>query len=94
MILPHPESDLTTNIMVMAADIVRCLKKRQAYVLAETLMDEFLKQDKRRTPNMFANSVTFLYAFGYIEQSGFRLRLVESKARQPEQLTLDMPRHA
>lgn len=95
MIFPHPESDLSLNIMVVAADVVRLLKKRNAFVLAESLMDEFLKKDKRRTPEMFINSVTFLFAFGYIEQSGYRLRLDESAAtRRPAQLSLDIPQNA
>lgn len=95
MILPHPESDLSLNIMVVAADIVELLKKRSTFVLAESLMDEFLKKDKRRTPEIFINSVTFLFAFGYIEQSGYRLRLDESAAiRRPAQLSLGNQKNA
>lgn len=94
MILPHPESDLSLNIMVMATDIVRFLKKRSTFVLAESLMDDFLKKDQRRTPDMFLNSVTFLYAFGYIEQKGYRLRLAESSIRKLKQLSLDLSPNA
>lgn len=91
MILPHPESDLSLNIMVVAADVVRLLKKRRTFVLVESLMDEFLKNDARRTPEMFINSVTFLFAFGFIEQSGYRLRLDERAAiRRSTQLSLDI----
>lgn len=94
MILPHPESDLSLNIMVMAADIIGFLKKRRNYVLAVLLMDDFLKKDKRRTPDMFINSVTFLYALGYIKQDNLRLRLDDSAIRKVEQLSFELPPHA
>lgn len=94
MILPHPESDLSMNIMVMAADIIRFLKKRGSFVLAALLMEDFLKKDKRRTPDMFINSVTFLFALGYIEQENSRLRLDESAIHRVEQLSFEMPPYA
>ncbi len=90
MILPHPESDLSLNIIVMAADVICLLKKKRAFVLVESLMNDFLKKDKRRTPEMFINSVTFLFTFGYIEQSGYRLRLDEKAIKQPQQFSLNI----
>jgi len=81
MILPHPESDLSLNVMVMAADVVRTLKKYQNFTFTDRLIDDFIKRDPRRTPEMFINSVTFLFAFGYIEQSGYKLRLDERNMR-------------
>ena len=75
MILPHPESDLSLNVMVMAADIVRVLKKHRDFTFVDRLMEDFIRLDPRRTPEMFINSATFLFAFGYIEQSGYKLRL-------------------
>lgn len=94
MILPHPESDLSMNIMVMATDIIRFLKKRGSFVLAALLMEDFLKKDKRRTPDMFINSVTFLFALGYIEQENSRLRLEESAIHRVEQLSFEIPHRA
>ncbi|MFT3959979.1 hypothetical protein [Propionivibrio sp.] len=82
------------NIMVMAADIIRFLKKRGSFVLAALLMEDFLKKDKRRTPDMFINSVTFLFALGYIEQENSRLRLDESAIHRVEQLSFEMPPYA
>ena len=59
-------------------------------MLVESLMNDFLKKDKRRTPEMFINSVTFLFTFGYIEQSGYRLRLDEKAIKQPQQFSLNI----
>jgi len=75
MILPHPESDLSLNIMVMATDIVKMLKKNSNFHLVEELMQNFLEKDKKRTPDMFLNSLTFLYSFGLVEQKGYRVKL-------------------
>ena len=75
MILPHPESDLNLNIMVMAADIVNMLNRNSNFHLVEELMQNFLEKDKKRTPDMFLNSLTFLYSFGLIEQKGYRVKL-------------------
>jgi hypothetical protein len=76
--------------MVVAADVVELLGKRRQYVLTESLLRDFLKRDSRRTPEMFTNSVAFLYAFDLIEQDGYRLRLC-SKSSRPHQLALEMP---
>ena len=56
MIIPQPESDLSLNIMVTAADIIKLLKKRPEYVIVDVLLKSYLKADKRRTPEMFFNS--------------------------------------
>ena len=75
MIRPHPESDLYLNIMVMAADIVKRAKRNSKFHLVEDLMQNFLEKDKKRTPDMFLNSLTFLYSLGLVEQKGYRVKL-------------------
>jgi hypothetical protein len=82
MILPHPESDLSLNVMVMASDIASILAKRPGFVFEETLMKEFVKLDSRRSPDMFVDCLTFLYAFDYLERTGHRIRLKESALRK------------
>lgn len=75
MILAHPESDLSLNIMVMGADLIRIMAPRKTSIFVEGLLKEFLKGDKRRTPDMFVNALSFLYAFGYVERVDHRVRL-------------------
>jgi hypothetical protein len=75
MILPHPESDLSLNIMVLGVDIVKKLKSNSGFHLIENLMEGFLKKDKKRTPDMFINTLTFLYAVGLIELKGYKIKL-------------------
>ena len=75
MILPHPDSNFSLNLMVLGADIIKHLKKEKGYILVEKAIDHFTKQDIKRTPAMFLNALTFLYALGFIEKKGYRIRL-------------------
>jgi hypothetical protein len=75
MILPHPESDLSMNIMVVGTDIVRFLKNRK-FVLLEDVLADFIKKDPKRTPDLFFNTLTFLYSCGFIDKKGYKVRLV------------------
>jgi len=81
MILPHPESDLSLNIIVLGTDIIHLLKSRD-YILVEDLMNGFLKGNKKRTPDMFLDTLTFLYTCGLIEKQNYRIRLIEKKTVQ------------
>jgi hypothetical protein len=84
MILPHPESDLRANIMVVGADIIRMIKKNRSeggYVLIESLLDIFLKKDSsnKRTPDMFLNTLTFLFMMGVLERKGYKIKLIDTE---------------
>lgn len=81
MILPHPESDLRLNIMVLGADLIEQLKG-QDFVLVESLLEKFLKKGTKRTPDMFFNSLTFLFSCGIIERKDYRVKLVVKSIKQ------------
>jgi len=83
MILPHPESDLSMNIMVLGTDIVRLLKKRE-FVLLEDVLADFVKKDAKRTPDLFFNTLTFLYSCGLIDNKGYKIRLTPQITKQLE----------
>jgi len=83
MILPHPESDLSVNIMVLGTDIVRSLKKRD-FVLVEDVLTSFMKSGNKRTPDMFLNTLTFLYSCGLIAKRGYKIKLTSRKMEQIE----------
>ena len=83
MILAHPESDLSVNIMVLGAGIVRLLKDRD-FVLIEDVLENFVKSGSKRTPDMFLNTLTFLYSCGIIEKKGYKIKLMIRQARQME----------
>jgi hypothetical protein len=79
MILPHPESDLNLNLMVVGVDIVDILKKNgkdSGYVLIETVLTDFLKRDKKRTPDLFVFSLVFLFSVGLIERKDYKIKLI------------------
>lgn len=79
MILPHPESDLNLNLMVVGVDIVDILKKRgkdSEYVLIESVLTDFLKEDKKRTPDLFVFSLVFLFSVGLIERKDYKIKLI------------------
>jgi hypothetical protein len=75
MILPHPETDFSTNILVVATDIIKELKQHKRTVLLEKVMQSFLKKDIKRTPDLFIKSLVFLYSFGLIEYDNFKIKL-------------------
>lgn len=75
MILPHPESDLSLNTMVLGAEIIHFLKGR-GFVFIEDVLKKFIKSDSKRTPDMFLNTLTFLYSCDLIEKKGYRIKLI------------------
>lgn len=81
MILPHPESDLRLNILVLGADLIEQLKG-QDFVLVESLLEKFLKKGAKRTPDMFFNSLTFLFSCGVIERREYKIKLVVKNIKQ------------
>ncbi len=76
MILPHPETDFSTNILVVSADIIKELKRHKKTVLLEKIMQSFLNSDIKRTPGLFIKSLVFLYSFGIIEYDNYKVKLV------------------
>lgn len=69
MILPQPEADLSLNIMVVGADIIKILIKSKDEVTVETILKKFLSEDNRRTHRLFFDSMTFLYILGIVEEN-------------------------
>lgn len=85
MIVPHPESDLRLNLMVLGAEIIRILQTKNnkgKLILVENILREFLKPDERRTPDLFIYSLLFLYSIGLIEQDGYKIKLVPRNQTQ------------
>ena len=82
MILPHPETDFSTNILVVATDIIKELKQQQKTVLLEKVMQSFLNKDIKRTPDLFIKSLVFLYSFGLIEYDNYKVRLILRTRKQ------------
>lgn len=83
MILPHPESDLSINIMVLGADVLKLLRGRD-FILVEDLMLSFLQGNKKRTPDMFLNTLAFLFACGLIERKKYKVKLTTCQSEQRE----------
>lgn len=78
MIIPHPESDMKLNIMVLGSEIIKIMKSRvkdERYILVENILTDFLKEDERRTPDLFMYSLIFLYSVGLIDQRGYKVKL-------------------
>lgn len=75
MILAEPESDLTLNLLVVAADMIKILKKSKDFIFIDTLLDKFVELDKRRTKDLFYLSITILFSLGAIEMSNHMVRL-------------------
>ena len=91
MILAHPDSDLRKNLMVVGTDIVKILsakKRKENFALVEDVMEEFLLASDHRTPDMFLNSLSFLFAMGIIERNEYKIKLCIKNKNLPVQKTL------
>lgn len=75
MILPHPESVLKLNIIVLGADLLEMLQEHKKPLLVERALATFLKEDADRTPYHFFDVLTFLYSIGAIDHIDYRLVL-------------------
>ena len=85
MILPQPESNLKTNLMVLGADIISIMSNspfKNRYAFVDDVMQKFLKKDRERTPDLFLYSLTFLYTLGSIEKMGYKIKLVKKEYTQ------------
>lgn len=79
MILPHPESNLKTNLMVLGADIINIMSSspfKNKYSVVDDIMSKFLKKDKDRTPDLFLYALTFLHTIGSIEKKEYKIKLI------------------
>lgn len=76
MIIPHPESDMSMNLMVVASDILSILRDKKEYVLVDKILKEFINKDIRRNPDMFFNAVTFLFSLGIITEQNYKMRII------------------
>lgn len=87
MIIPHPENDIKLNIMVLGSDIIKIMKskgKEEKFILVENILNEFLKVDERRTPDLFIYTLVFLYSIGLIDQKGYKIKLIPQITKQPK----------
>jgi hypothetical protein len=82
MITPQPESDLSMNVMVVGSDIIKILKKAKDYSIIEDLLTKFLKLDKRRTPELFFDAITFLFTIGIITEDKYKVRLKNAQTQK------------
>lgn len=82
MIIPQPEADLSLNIMIVGADIIKILKDKKNYIIIDDLLKEFLIKDKKRTHTLFFDTVTFLYSLDLIAINNYKVRLNYDKTQQ------------
>jgi len=82
MIIPHPESDMSMNLMVVASDILSILRSKKEYVLVDKVFKEFIKKDARRTPDMFFNAVTYLFSLGIVKEQNYKMRIIDGNTQK------------
>jgi len=76
MLIPHPESDLTRNILVLGAEILAILKRKESFTVIEEAMEVFLNKNPQRTPELFLDALTSLYVAGLLEVQGYKTKAV------------------
>jgi len=75
MISPQIESDMSLNIMVLGAGIIKILKKNGRIMITEHLLQKFLEMDTRRRFSMFFETLSFLYTIGFIQEENYKIKL-------------------
>jgi hypothetical protein len=75
MIIPQPEADLSNNAIVVGADLLDILRKKENYVIVDDLLETFLKRGKTRSTNLFFNTIVLLYSLGLIEEHNYKIRV-------------------
>jgi hypothetical protein len=76
MLAPQPESNLSLNTLVLAADILGILKGKKSYVVIEEVMEAFLSANSKRTPDSFIEALTFLFAVELVDIRGYKIKVV------------------
>ncbi len=82
MILPEPESDLRMNILILGNEILGELIKNNNAMFIEDLLIKFLKKDIKRTPKLFMDAITTLYALDLIDIKGYKIKVVKHDKAQ------------
>lgn len=77
MIIPQPESDLSMGILVLGAEIISAIRSsKNQQMIIEDLLKQFMLSDIRRSPVLFFNTLTFLYAIGIIKEENYKVRII------------------
>lgn len=81
MLIPHPESNIGLNILVLGAEIIQVLNEKSfkdKFCIVDDVLESFLKYNTSATTDSFLYSLTFLHLIGCIERKGYRIKLVKS----------------
>lgn len=73
--LPQPDSNLSSNQLVLGAELITILRAKGRPVVIETALREFVAASPGRTPSLFMRTLTFLYSIGLIECEGYNVKL-------------------
>jgi hypothetical protein len=74
MLKPNTETDLSLSIMYLGSEIISILPQNK-YIYIEDILKKFLEADKRRSPDNFLDTLTFLYSLGLIDNTGYKIKL-------------------
>lgn len=75
MIIPQPEADLSLNIIVVGADIIKILIKSKEGEPVESIIEKFLSEDNKRAHQLFFDAMTFLYILGAVEENNNTIKV-------------------
>ena len=82
MIIPQAESDLSLNVIVVGADIIKTLKNHKCNsMIVEDLMRLFLAKDKRRSKKLFFETLIFLYSLEIVYEENYKVRLIHDNTQ-------------
>lgn len=74
MITPQPEADMSLNVLIVGADIIKMLFRNKEMTV-DGLLNEFMIKDNLRTHQLFYDTLTFLFILGVLEESNYIIRI-------------------
>lgn len=77
MILPEFESNLRMNILILGNEILGELIKNNNAMFIEDLLKRFLEKDIKRTPKLFVDVITVLYALDIITVEDYKIKVMK-----------------
>jgi hypothetical protein len=80
MIIPHPESDLKTNVLVLGSNVLKSLKGK-GYVFIDDVANDFFENTEDCSPEMFMRIIILLFSLGLIEYTGYKVRSIIDKIK-------------
>ena len=82
MALLQPDSDLSLSLLFYGSSVLRLLKHGRG-VTVDDLLEKYVTQDLRRTPQSFYSALDLLFSLDAIQVTGYKVHAVRPAPSAP-----------